>query len=206
MPTQIGKILDQKQSKLMIPIPYTPDNLIGIDLSQRSKYMQILSNPRDGTPHLYVDLTKMPEPHVGLHNVSLKMTNNYSKVAFLNFRFDIRLGEDILHADEDEYESHLAARITRTNSRGEVVITFNRELNTTLLNSNLSLLNSTLADIYIVPSKEHSEHPKFNISELNLTWSVTKVEGRELSLQLVFDKPASLSPYKPLDQLIIHFR
>jgi len=57
-------------------------------------------------------------------------------------------------------------------------IRFNFEMMTGF---NISLLNSTLIDMYLVPANNrHLEDPAFNISNLNFTWDTVSFSQDEL--------------------------
>ena len=60
---------------------------------------------------------------------------------------------------------------------------------------NISLLNSSNIQMYVVPSAKDSE------VDLNFTWKCTKLEQKEMQFQLNFSTPVDVSPLYPRDTL-----
>jgi hypothetical protein len=72
---------------------------------------------------------------------------------------------------------------------------------------NLSWINSTILDLYIVPSNDwHMGYENFNLSLLNLTWSVVSFNSTLITFDLVFVSPPSISPLKDFDKLVWHVK
>lgn len=90
-----AEIKSKSQRKLDIPIQHTPDNIEQMKLSEQSNYMTVVRHELDRRPLLHIDLTKMPEPKLGLHNISVFVTNNYSRARQLTFQIDIRESESL---------------------------------------------------------------------------------------------------------------
>lgn len=63
--------------------------------------------------------------------------------------------------------------------------------------ANLSLINSTLIDMYIQPFEDwHLYEDGFNISLFNFTWKVISLEDDLMEIQLNFNHPNAISPKK----------
>ena len=60
---------------------------------------------------------------------------------------------------------------------------------------NHSFLNSSLADIYVVPAESrHLDDPNFNMTKLNFTWVVDSYELDTLDIKIVWECASCLSP------------
>ena len=71
-------------------------------------------------------------------------------------------------------------------------IRFNTKMKTKDLN--ISMLNETLIDIYIMPAGDRASLLSFNISQLNITWKVLSYEEDLLKIKLTFSNFAEVSP------------
>lgn len=83
-----------------------------------------------------------------------------------------------------------------------MVVSFNESVS---VPANLTHLNSTNIDIYVVVSQERLSESQFNVSTLNLTWVVTSFIDRELNIQLNFSHVNQISPKLQQDKLLINF-
>jgi len=65
---------------------------------------------------------------------------------------------------------------------------------------NLTHINDTVIDLYIVPSNDwHLEKADFNMSTLNFTWHVVNYTGDTLDIKITFNAPIDISPRKIQD-------
>ena len=64
-------------------------------------------------------------------------------------------------------------------------------------NFNHSILKDHM-HVFVDPTVTNEPRPKFNVS-----WSINYYEGRRMEIQLLFDKNASISPYKIQDKLFV---
>ena len=72
-----------------------------------------------------------------------------------------------------------------------MIISFNASMQSGF---NLSLLNSSVLDIYIKPAYDRHEEIDFKMSSLNLTWKATYFKDNILKIKMVFNNPVSISP------------
>ena len=92
-------------------------------------------------------------------------------------------------AEEIKYAQ---AQIDSISTVGILSVTFNYDM---LTNFNLSQLNSSIIDIYMVPANQrHLEEQNFNMSQLNFTWEVESFEIRTMVIKLNFSCSMCISP------------
>lgn len=88
---------------------------------------------------------------------------------------------------------------------GELELTFNASLNEKLNFS--QFLNNSIVDLYVEPFIPKGESIQDrNVSRLNFTWKVIKVEKRSILLNLNFTNFAFISPHRVQDSLVFHLR
>jgi len=71
--------------------------------------------------------------------------------------------------DVDNGNLNVTAYIKSISITGEMEILFNASMLTTF---NYTLLNETNFDIYVIPAKGREDFDDFNLSDVNLTWSL----------------------------------
>ena len=56
--------------------------------------------------------------------------------------------------------------------------------------------NPNNIDIYVKPANSRDKDPesKFNVSDVNLTWSVQSFDGKKLIIDTEFKNPSAISP------------
>ena len=69
---------------------------------------------------------------------------------------------------------------------------------------NVTDLNETNIEIYIIPSNNRHLDNKFNLTKLNLTWEAVSLEDNILSIQLSFESPVDISTKMTHDSLGLH--
>ena len=89
-------------------------------------------------------------------------------------------------------ENICSAEIESVTSFGEMDVRFSTLMNTQGID--ITMLNETLIDIYVKPSGNRATLSSFNVSQVNLTWSVTSFEGDLLKIKLTFENFAEISP------------
>jgi len=71
----------------------------------------------------------------------------------------------------------------------------------------LSFINKTMMDIYILPSPERLKYAdKVDVSKLNATWKTVKFENKYLFIQLNFSDPIFISPHEIQDKIVVHLK
>jgi len=91
------------------------------------------------------------------------------------------------------------SRISSISARGELSIEFSTEMVTAI---NLTHVNSSMIDIYIVPAADRHLIDGFNLTKLNFTWNATAYEYDTLTIMLSFFEPSFVSTLKKQDQLV----
>jgi hypothetical protein len=86
---------------------------------------------------------------------------------------------------------------------GELTILFNE---TMAAPENLTGLNSSILDVYIVPALDRDTLSEYDAKSVNLTWTVMNYTEHKLILKLAFDFPVQISPLEVQDSLIVHFK
>ena len=114
---------------------------------------------------------------------------------------ETKKGEEIELTVNDN--KNVSARVASISSLGEVVIEFNATMDDSV---NLTMLNSSVLDLYIVPALSREGEEDFNLSQVNFTWVVTKFESPELELKLNFSYPLFVSPLEVQDSLVFHVK
>lgn len=94
----------------------------------------------------------------------------------------------------------MSAYIHRISIYGEMEIRFNA---TMFHDFNLTWLNETFVDIYMIPDQLDSVD---NISNWNLTWNVTSYEDNILKIQLNFTNSSAISQFIEQDRIVFHLR
>jgi len=85
---------------------------------------------------------------------------------------------------------------------GEMVVGFNTTMDCSQNSSEaLARINSSYIDIYVNPFAKWNEDAGINISNWNLTWSVTKFNETTATFKLVFDSPNFISKMEVHDVL-----
>jgi len=98
---------------------------------------------------------------------------------------------------------NLTASIYQISARGELQLQFSTPMINTV---NLSIINSSIIDIYIVPAQNRHEQDGFDLTKLNFTWIATDFVGDMLSIQLNFSNPTFISPLKDQDLIVWYVR
>ena len=107
--------------------------------------------------------------------------------------------------EEQEDDFIVSARIHSIDQYGEVLIIFNVNMSTALVN--ITQMNSSFIDMYIEPYNNWTEGiDDFNMSKLNFTWNVTSYEGRKLFIKCNFFSPPTISPRRVFDNLVFHIK
>ena len=92
------------------------------------------------------------------------------------------------------------AAITKVSIYGEVEVEFDQEM----MEYSLDNYNSDTLQIYVQPYRDWHEHKKsYDISQLNLTWTVKSFKSKKMEILLEFDHPEEVSPEIAPDSLII---
>lgn len=68
------------------------------------------------------------------------------------------------------------------------------------------MINETVLDVYVEPAQDRHLEDNFDLSTVNLTWSVIIYEGNLLQLQCYFNNPTEISPLSEQDVLVVHFK
>lgn len=66
----------------------------------------------------------------------------------------------------------MSARIESISNIGELVVVFSSKMKTEFID--VSWINSTNLDMYIVPAENRDSEEEFKVSTVNLTWHVTE--------------------------------
>lgn len=70
----------------------------------------------------------------------------------------------------------------------------------------ISLINTTVLDVFINPAFNRHLEDGFNITKLNMTWNATKYSGKLLQLQLYFFNPPMVSSEVTPDKIVVVVR
>lgn len=72
---------------------------------------------------------------------------------------------------------------------------------------NISYINDTLIDCYIMPHERWDLLiANFDRSRLNFTWNTTSYQNDTLTLKLIFNDPVSISPEFIFDYFVFHIK
>ena len=71
---------------------------------------------------------------------------------------------------------------------------------------NLTHINSTIIDLYIIPEQDRHLEEGFNITTLNLTWQATDFKNDTLQIQLYFNNPSVISPLPIPDRIALSLK
>jgi hypothetical protein len=91
---------------------------------------------------------------------------------------------------------------------GDLTILFSTPMKTEFVN--ITLINSTVLDMYIVPAEDRSTYEGFKWTQVNFTWVVTEFaefdkDSSKLVIKISFDEPIQISPLVIQDMLMIYF-
>ena len=67
---------------------------------------------------------------------------------------------------------------------------------------NLTQVNSSMINLYIIPSQNRHQTNNFNLTKLNFTWKATEFNFDTLHIELDFPFPSFVSPLKEQDTLV----
>jgi hypothetical protein len=100
----------------------------------------------------------------------------------------------------------LTATFESVNKYGQGYVRFSREMSTEFFN--ISWINSTVADLYIIPSNNwHLYIDDFEVyPKLNATWVIDSYKGDLLILNITFLNPEQISPMTEQDTLVFHIK
>ena len=73
---------------------------------------------------------------------------------------------------------------------GEIYVEFNTNMKTGF---DISLINETIVDIYVVPDKERELSETINYTLLNLTWETQSYKDNLLIFKVDFENPYEVS-------------
>ena len=90
------------------------------------------------------------------------------------------------------YPKNCSATITEISVFGQMIISFNSSMFT---HFNLSQIDSSVMDIFILPNFEYFEDPNYNATFHSLTWKVVDYSEREMKIKINFTKAAEVSAY-----------
>ena len=102
---------------------------------------------------------------------------------------------------EEDKSLNVSAYIKSLSVTGDLEIEFNSTMFTYF---NFSELNSSFVDIYVEAAEDRWDYPGFNMSSLNLTWSLLSYEQSTMVIKIKFNDPYSLSPLVTQDQICVH--
>lgn len=68
-------------------------------------------------------------------------------------------------------------------------------------NFNVSLINGTFLDLYVVPALGREDDNGFDLKTINFTWNCTEVKGNIMEFKLKFNEPLEISPLTSQDQM-----
>ena len=107
--------------------------------------------------------------------------------------------------NKDKKEVICTAKIEEIDQFGEVLILFNVNMKTEVVN--ITHLNDTIIDMYIEPYNNWTSWTsEFNLTTLNFTWNVTSYNGKKLFIKLNFYNPEVISPQEVFDNLVFHIK
>ena len=92
---------------------------------------------------------------------------------------------------EEDKSLNVSAFIKSLSVMGDLEIEFNSTMFTFF---NFTELDSSVVDIYVVPAEDRWDYPGFNMSSLNLTWSLESYQTSTMKIKIKFNDPYSLSP------------
>ena len=91
----------------------------------------------------------------------------------------------------------ITSKIANIEINGEMTIEFSHQMNQDV---NLTNINNTWVQIYIEPYTNKKDYSiDRNSDKLNCTWEVTSYIGRQMKIQLSFESPDEISPFKEFD-------
>ena len=64
-------------------------------------------------------------------------------------------------------------------------------MNTSL---NISWINESNTDIFVLPQDKREFESDFNSSKINLTWIIDSYQGDSMKINLTFESPLDISP------------
>lgn len=98
--------------------------------------------------------------------------------------------------------NNCSGNITSINKNGQIAIKFNDKMNTLI---NLSWINESNTDMYVLPQDKRKFDDNFNKSMLNFTWVVHSYKNDTMIVNSTFYFPLEISPSPVLDKLFIYF-
>ena len=69
---------------------------------------------------------------------------------------------------------------------------------------NLSLINETSIDVYILPALERDKDSGFDPASIALTWQVVSIKETKMRVQVNFTDPIAISPLSTFDEIIFN--
>lgn len=71
---------------------------------------------------------------------------------------------------------------------------------------NISIIDSSVIDMYLVPTQQRELEETIDYSLLNFTWTTLSFEGNLLVFKLEFQNPGEISPSLSQDWIVVHFK
>ena len=154
------------------------------------------------------------EDFAGRHSVSFTLfdeNSGKSTTASATLEVDIEKTPEVeeklpvVEVQEEDDGVLVTAEIVSLSQRGRLTVEFNTEMSTEMID--LSWINSTILDMYIVPHKDwHLDYDDFNVSLLNFTWKTISFAGNRITFDLTFNSPPDISPKRIFDNLVWHVK
>ena len=124
---------------------------------------------------------------------------------FAPISVEVQKNKTVLKIEDKKPEIiiNCTASIESVSARGELSVRFSHEMQTHM---NLTQLNSTILDLYIIPSLDRHKVTDFKLSNLNFTWTTVSFEINLLVIQLNFTDPTFISSDKVQDSVVWHLK
>lgn len=126
---------------------------VSLEISPLAKYLTY----QNSTNSIVIDMTKVAKSNFGLNWFQIKLKDDEGSMSSYALPIEFRRNETIFQSEkhlnsldnEDKNQKPISARIKQVTSQGVVEIVFSEALKTDGLN--LTILNTSSFDIYIVP-------------------------------------------------------
>ena len=180
-----------------------------------------------------IRLVDLDETKVGSHTIMLTLMDAKGEYSTFEINFELvdthteinldflvgfneTIEETQIAADfipEFESEEIVSARVESFSNLGDMVVVFSTKMKSEYIN--ITWINTTFMDLYIVPADDRDKDEGFQLSSVNFTWVVTEYgdwEGQKdpkvskMVFKLVFLEPLEISPLKVQDSLVLHIK
>jgi len=166
-----------------------PESLLGTEVSIKVLVEDQLGASNSYTVKIEIPKPKEPEPEPVAPPPKLIPVIEVEETPENDGQWVLPIAEE----KEPEIIINCTASIFSISARGQLDIRFSTEMLTTI---NLTQVNTTMIDIYIVPAENRHLSDGFNITKLNFTWNATEFYYDTLTIMLDFPNPSYVSILK----------